>query len=325
MRLISGRAAVVALACVLLGIDGVQATEDVASARHGVKTYPSGAQYNWTDNLQGIASDGRWWYVSANTNGERGSRSTARLYRAKPQSLARDLAVWVKPLSQTGLTGCSHIGDIDYRAGTIYVAVDGCKDHRAKVGMFGRETLAYQGAFDLPGLARAGGVAWSPADNHLYALNRRLDGLRIYGVRASSTGAMAELVREIPLLARGGSRFRGNRLQGLKFTEDGRMYVVFDDVDFSKAGVYEFQIDSNAARLSSFLRVPHGCTGMLTCTKGNGMYLGDEIEGLLIERITGGPYRGDLHVLMIDNDLGQDDVYFEHFSATVLPRIADRR
>ena len=47
----------------------------------------------------------------------------------------------------------------------------------------------------------------------------------------------------------------------------------------------------------------HGCTGVLTCAKNGGMYLGDEIEGLLIEPIRSGPYRGDLHVLMIDNDV----------------------
>lgn len=323
MRLILGRATVGALACVLLGGRGVQATEDFAGARRDVSTYPSGAEYNWTDNLQGIASDGRWWYVSANTNSERGKRSSARLYRAKPQSMGRDLGTWVRPLSQTGLTGCSHIGDVDYRAGTIYVAIDGCKDRHAKVGMFRRETLSYQGVFELPGLARAAGVAWNPVDNQLYAVNGRLDGLRAYAVHASGTGAVAELVREIPMLTADGSRFRGKRIQGLKFAQDGRVYVVFDDADFSKAGVYEFQIDANAARLSSFVAVPHGCTGVLTCTKGNGMYLGDEIEGLLIEHIASGPYRGDLHVLMIDNDLRRDDVYFKHYSAAVFPRVAN--
>jgi hypothetical protein len=324
MRLIGRPTIVLGIACVLLGVRDVQATEDLRGrANRDVNTYPKGAQYNWTDNLQGIASDGRWWYVSANTNGKRGSRSTARLYRAKPQSIARDLGVWTRPLSQTGLTHCSHIGDVDYRTGTIYVAIDGCEDGRAKVGMFKRETLAYEGSFDLPGLARAAGVAWNPVDGHLYALNRGRNGLRAYAVHAAGTGVVAELVRDIPMRASDGSRFRGNRIQGMKFAPSGRVYVIFDDPDFAKGGVYEFEIDSSAARLTSFVPVPHGCTGVFTCTR-NRMYLGDEIEGLLIERITSGPYRGDLHVLMIDNDLDRDDVYFKHYSAAVFPRLAGR-
>jgi hypothetical protein len=82
--------------------------------------------------------------------------------------------------------------------------------------------------------------------------------------------------------------------------------------------LYEFEIDSNEARLTSFIPVGSGCTGVLTCIKNSGMYLGDELEGLLIEHIQGGPYRGDLHVLMIDNDMGRDDVYFKHYSAAAL-------
>jgi hypothetical protein len=314
-RISGGLAIIVGIACVLLGIHGVQATEDwLTGAERDVNTYPSGAQYNWTDNLQGIASDGRWWYVSANTNGKRGSRSTARLYRAKSQSIARDLDAWVRPLSQKGLAGCSHIGDVDYRDGTIYVAIDGCTDGHAKVGMFRRETLAYQGTFDLPGLSRAAGVAWSPVDEQLYALNRNRNALRVYEVHASGNDVTAALVREVPMLAPDGSRFRGNRAQGLKFAQSGRLYVVFDHVDFAKGGVYEFDVGSQAARLTSFMPVKHGCTGVLTCIRDRGLYLGDEIEGLLIEPIHSGPYRGDLHVLMIDNDLGRDDVYFKHYS-----------
>jgi hypothetical protein len=325
MRLISGPTLGLGIACVLLGIRDVHATEDSRGATRDVTTYPSGVEYNWTDNLQGIASDGTWWYVSANTNRKRGSRSTARLYRTKPQSMTHDLRVWVRPLSQTGLTHCNHIGDIDYRAGTIYVAIDGCDDGRAKVGMFRRETLGYQGSFDLPGLSRAGAVAWSPVDQRVYALNRRLDGVRVYDVHASGSGVVAAFAREIPLLAPDGSRFRGNRVQGLKFAQSGQMYVVFDDVDFARGGVYEFEVGLQAARLTSFVPVRHGCTGVLTCAKNGGMYLGDEIEGLLIEPIRSGPYRGDLHVLMIDNDVDRDDVYFKHYSSAVLPHIADRR
>ena len=35
----------------------------------------------------------------------------------------------------------------------------------------------------------------------------------------------------------------------------------------------------------------------------------------VIEPIASGPYRGDVHVLMIDNEIGDDDVYFRHHAA----------
>jgi hypothetical protein len=318
MRAAGGLGIFAWLLCVLVGANGVRAIDDwLTSAQlFEIGTYPSGAQYNWTDNLQGIASDGRWWYLSASTNRRRGTSSSARLYRAAPRSIERNIREpSVRPLSQAGLTGCSHIGDIDYRRGTIYVAIDGCSDGRAKVGMFRRGTLAFQGAFDLPGLSRAGGVAWNPDDGRLYALNRKLDGLRAYDVRSTGTGFRADFAREIPLLDQSDRRFRGNRNQGLKFSPSGRAYVVFDDVDFNRGGVYGFEVGPRAARLMVFMRVRHGCRGRFTCEKGGRMYLGDELEGLLIERITAGPYRGDVHVLMIDNDLGADDVYFRHHGA----------
>jgi hypothetical protein len=280
-----------------------------------VGTYPSGREYNWTDNLQGIASDGTWWYISANNNRARGPRNTAKLYRAAPQSIGRDIGPSIKPLSHAGLEGCSHIGDVDYHADAIYVAIDGCRDGNAKVGVFRRETLAYQGAFDLPGLSRAGGVAFNPKDGRLYALNRTLDGLRLYDVTGSGSAFRADFAREIPLLDQRGKRLRGNRNQGLKFSARGRVYIVFDHIDFAKAGVYGFAVGPRAARLSMFVPVRHGCAGALTCNKSGGVYLGDELEGLLIERIAEGPYKGDLHVLMIDNDVGKDDVYFRHYTA----------
>ena len=121
-------------------------------------------------------------------------------------------------------------------------------------------------------------------------------------------------MREIPLLDQSGNRFRGNRHQGLKFSARGRAYVVFDDVDFAKGGVYGFEVGPNAARLELFVPVRHRCTGEFTCAKNGNLYLGDELEGLLIEQIASGRYKGDLHVLMVDNDIGDDDVYFRHLS-----------
>jgi hypothetical protein len=305
------------LACALVMMSDGRSNADrlEASSPHTeVGTYPSNAEFDWSDNLQGITSDGTWWYISAGNNRRRGPRSTAGLYRAAPRSIDRDLGPpSIRPLRQPGLTGCSHVGDLDHQNDTIYVAIDGCSDRAAKVGMFRRDTLAYRGAFDLPGLARAGGVAWNPEDRYLYALNRSLDGLRLYRDGKPGTARKAEFVREIPLLDRRGHRFRGHRNQGLKFSPRGRAYIVFDDVDFARAGVYGFEIGPHAAQLVGFLPVRHRCTGEVTCVKNAKLYLGDELEGLLIEPIASGPYRGDLHVLMIDNDVGDDDVSFRHY------------
>jgi hypothetical protein len=300
------------LACAFVVVDDVRPEADQLASSYEVGTFPSNVAYNWTDNVQGVTSDGTWWYITANNDRKRGAYSAARLYRARAQAIDRDLGPSVRPLSHPGLTGCTHVGDLDYRGDAVHVAVDGCADRVARVGVFRRETLAYRGMFELPGLSRAAGVAWNPQDHLLYALNRRLDGLRAYDVRSSQGAFKADFVREIPLLGRGGTRFRGNRVQGLKFSSGGRAYVVFDNVDFRKGGVYAFDVGPSAARLDRFVLIRHGCTGEFTCAKNSPLYLGDELEGLLIEPIASGRYTGDIHVLMIDNGVFEDRVHFRH-------------
>lgn len=101
-----------------------------------------------------------------------------------------------------------------------------------------------------------------------------------------------------------------NRVQGGAFSPSGKLYLVSDDRNTSNGGIYA--IDVNLRYVMA--RIP------VMYNPGN---LGDELQGITIMDLAGkgSPYLGQIHMLMIDIDLGKDDVYFKHFGISDISKL----
>jgi hypothetical protein len=269
--------------------------------------YPAADENSWSDNCQGVTNDGKNWYITQDRYINRAS-------------ITRDL----KSMDNVGFIppdlltiGYSHLGDLDYHEGNLYIPLEGQESGLdAKILVF-NTTIAESdpvyttSAFVTPPHKQAPWCAINPLNGHLYTSDSHSNFLYVYERKFSGSGELLlTMLGKFELFDKKGKNLYLRRIQGGVFSKNGHLYLVSDDTDSHEAsGIHAFDMITGRRFLHKFVEYDPYET-----------YLGfsepEELEGIDIWDLDSGvspSIRGQIHLLMVDNDPSIDDIYFKHF------------
>lgn len=253
-----------------------------------------------SEAAQGIAFSGTHWFYS---NQEAVYRLSRDFQRADRRFSGEELA---GPL---GGVECGHIGGIDFYEGELYLALEGCDDERARIIVLDSELHLLRYA-RLP----REGIPWvavDPVTGHLYT-EEYCCGL-IGFPRRFDNGEELPIVDRVrlhpfPRMERGDDYWA----QGGDFSPDGGLFfLTVDDATDERAdhtGVWVYRMergDDAVGRRVGLINIKYDPDIF--------GYRSDELEDLDASPVDAGPTQGDLHVLLLSNELGEDDVTVIHY------------
>jgi hypothetical protein len=291
-----------------------------------VRNYPSDAEPFWAEGVQGIAHDDRNWFITQTTTLSK-IRLTTPLANAKavmtvgiPDEMAR--------------AGYNHFGDLDQAHGYLLVPVQGEKSEREGGGRLPPalavfrtdDNLSFVGWDIIPSLPSDGG-AW-------VAYRPNTDTLFFSGGDISSTQPLYEytlgwdllsshvvsLVDQPPiyLYDRQHVPVEIKTMQGGVFNSSGTLlYLVNGYCDRDEGSIHIFFQDEETTYGTLQARSENGF-GPFNFEHHGGVICDEEPEGIDFFDTTGRgiPHVPDsqLHVLLLRNELGDDDIYLKHYS-----------
>lgn len=265
-----------------------------------------------SEQAQGIAFDGGHWFYSNKWNIYRLTsdfRNSNRKFKATEHSFS-------------GVT-CSHVGGIDYYDNEIFAALDNCSDDEARVLVLDRN-LNFKRAATMPALD--GSFPWvavNPADaDFLYTVSKDKRRLLAF-TRVFANDQTIHPRKSIAFQDHPDDKLDHFWKQGGAFSANGLFFRVVDDAkdeDSKHTGVWVYEIDrpvtnGTKARRIGFINirydpdtwVPFVC-GFDQCKRNN------ELEDIDARVVHNGPTKGDIHVLMLSNEAGEDDVSVYHYA-----------
>jgi hypothetical protein len=287
--------------------------------------YPDSEEPFYSDNVQGLTHDDNNWFIS----------QTGDLWKIPVEyDLNSDeVPTGVTHVSTSDIhiaqLGYVHFGAPDYYKGYVLVPVG--QDDTAPDGflLFGGENLQYVGRALLPaGYPDGGWVAIDPAgyihtssDNVTSIQQYSLDWKVLSGLPVGFTLTL-ELVNQIPLVDENGTPLRLEIMQGGVFSPNEHLLYMVTG--------YMYAHTSNEG-ITVFNTLTWPWQRIIQSTNGFGHFNYrfqpgtveglDEPEGLTIWDLDDGRapgIRGQLHVLMLDNDVyEQDDVTLYHYTNVI--------
>jgi hypothetical protein len=274
--------------------------------------HPDQSAPGWSEELNGVTTDGSSWFFTSNRNDK------PELWKF-PEALNLDDAIdrddlppgvkWVH--LPTSLQAYTHMGDIDYYMGHIYVPLQ--FEAPRRIAVFDATDLSFVASGPLA--ADKGVAAWcatNPRNGCLYecAFPENDEpsapiSLSVYAQKIEGSLLSLTYVGEFPLRDHDGLPFKSRAIQGGVFSPNGHLYLVADSRD-EGSGVHGF--DMISGRRNAF--IPIGVSRDLA--------EGEELEGLTLwNQDTGSAPEiwGQLHVILLDNDYiaNDDDLDFKHF------------
>ena len=289
--------------------------------------YPFNCNRDWCDNLQGVAHDKDYWYIT----------NTTQLWKFPVEfKLGTDFDGDHPPpgVQRTGIPkelstlGYNHFGDLDHHNGYLFVPFEHVNASpavpRAALAVFKAENLAYLGHAVLS-QEEAGWCAINPANGWLYSSSgyaAKADDpnyyIHVYYVRVKENPSVITLIDQAPLRIynENGGPITLSGGQGGTFSEDGQLlYLVSGgyDTEQPEDGISVFDTMSGK-------RVAKSTNGAepFNYEWHPGTIEAEEPEGLMVwdlDKDTRAPgIRGQLHVIMLDNELlGNDYLHFKHY------------
>jgi hypothetical protein len=239
---------------------------------------------DWTENCQGIVTDGNFWYVVSN------NKSTRAIYKF---SLDFDF-IDDEPFDEDQFGADQHIGHPALWNGKLYVPVEPPDvDDNARVWVLDTDLLSLD-IFELgqndyrhpPG--KMPWCAINPWNSLLYSsVSGNVDLVSAYDPNHSFSFSNKDSIHiEGEII---------HAVQGGCFSNNGHLYLTSDD---------SVDIRGYSALNGKFL-------GSFPLDYGEG----DEIEGLCIgHTINSAGVSSFVHVLILDNEGTEDDVFINHFS-----------
>lgn len=265
-------------------LDLMKATQDPQVSRWRKTSEESINNQDFTEENQGVTSDGRDWFFSSNKESRRG------IYRFSNAMQEQDFF-------GINFTGHEHIGDIDFYKGRIYAAMEqpaGILWLNTSFSSHGRDTLkARNGTTPSPQGNSLPWCAVNPWNGWLYSSKfGDSDKPAIDQVFAYNP---ADNFRHVSTL----NLSKGlKRIQGGCFTANGHLLLASDHT-------HDIQCFS---ALNGHFR---GRASIQVNT-----FDGEEVEGITVRfGVRRNGVESEVHVVLLDNDItSRDDIFFKHYS-----------
>ncbi len=274
-----------------------------------VNTHPSNRELSnensYSEEAQGIAFDGSHWFYS----------NKYHIYRFNRDFKNSDRKYHVSTL-RFGTEKCGHVGGIDYYKGNIYVGLDNCSDNLARVVIFDRN-LNFKKYAIVPQLKELAWIAVNPHDDtYLYTIAPNGKQLLAFP-RHFSNAASINSVKVISFIDHPQDKLGHIHKQGGAFTASGLFFRTVDDSEneyssYTGIWVYELEypiLNGSTARCVGLINIKYNPDQW-------GSYRQYELEDLDVSTVTVGPTTGDIHIIMLSNEGGdEDDVSVYHYTA----------
>jgi hypothetical protein len=242
------------------------------------------ANRGWTEECQGLTTDGEFWYVSSNNDDFRAIHKL-KLVDFSPVSVIPPFATFPKHLG-------SHIGSPDYHEGRIYAPLE----PSLQVLIFDTSPTFIGAAALKPGTLTSlpqQQMPWcavNPWNGLLYTSN--FDN--VTEVYAYDPNQDFSFVKSLTL--------RGGEINGVQagvFSKNGHLYLASD----------------KSKKILAFSAMNGHYLGSCKIPYEQGGLEQEELEGIAILPIDLLVIKAHIHVLVLDNDLNSDDVFLKHFVA----------
>jgi hypothetical protein len=263
--------------------------------------YPSELNSNWSDETQGISHDMTHWYIS----------QKPRIWKVPVshdlnQSFNGLLSAEIPQILKT--QGANHFGDLDYFQGELYVPLEGMPIPHVVVFDANDFRVEGWGALSHQGTNNASWCAVNPVNGLLFSSKSdEVRQLLIYQIVRNITGIHFNFSSTLPLLTELGQPLQLDGVQGGAFSVMTKLLYISCHKG-SARGLNVFDVTSGK-------RVAH-----IEVLYHPGWSAYEEIEGLTIWDLdmAGAPnIRGQLHLLVLDNDVLSDDIYMKHYHLDV--------
>ncbi len=292
----------------------------VALAQPGYHSYflyqgndhPNEAENYWSEEAQGLAHDDDHWYLTSALDLWRVPVGED-LAREEPSANVRLKRIQDTPL---GAQGYDHYGDLELfvRDGRKYLFIPVTGGPCPAIAVFEPDTLVY---IDHVCVQTASWVALDPA-GRLYVCDGRLYRYDVDWVALAGGSLVLSNRTDITLADSNGATLLWTAQQGGAFSSDGELLYIstgFPTVSPEHDGIHVFDTGSwRRIRKSSDGEMPFN----FSYTTG---VESEEPEGLTIWDLNDGRapgMRGELHVILLDNDFpSDDDVFIKSYSAII--------
>lgn len=289
---------------------------------------------DWSDNAQGIASDGEYWYF---TNEGALYKYEANWHEVDGFDPGR-VASRSIPTAMVDL-GMDHYGDLDHYEGYLFVPFEDNKDDPspplAIIAVFRASDLAFLDWIDVTDHQRkAGWAAIQPVERVLYSSTNALKAenplvryaLDLSAVENGIPGDFLTPITPMFLQASDGSPLDGTftYMQGGVFSPLGDLYLVAGKSDEPVAdvrgGIHLFRRTEDGSTFRHThvsLNDPdaHPGTPDLVFAYEPAGAGGQEPEGIDWWNLDNDPnseYSGQLHAILLHNQLGDDEIWLKH-------------
>lgn len=289
---------------------------------------------DWTEDAQGLANDGAHWFITQKTD----------LFKYDKNWQAVDNAVDIGELASVGLPsqlsalGINHFGDPDYYGGYVFVPFEGGDALKAVIASYRASDLQLVDWVDVTeNQPKAGWIAFNSIDQALYTSDDHLVAgtpLLQYALDLSKLengvqGDFLSAPSPVQVLDFDGSAVAGKfeYMQGGVFTPWGDLYLSVgksgDSPSSTRGGLHllrrtgdgqAFQLIESSANSS----VPAGTAEFAYEYQPGSSDTGEEPEGIDWWNQDNDPdarYAGQLHAILLDNDLFEDDqIWLKHYA-----------
>lgn len=266
-----------------------------------------------SEEAQGLAFGSSHWFYSNSSN----------IYRLQADFRTRDKKAG---LGADALGGkkCGHVGGLDFFDGEVYAALDGCSGGHAIVAVLDTDLRLKRFAILPPLDGSFPWVAINPIDSDVfYTVSKDKKRLLAFD-RFFESGSTLTTVKSVEFRDHPDSKLDHFWKQGGAFSPNGLFFRTVDDAKDERSrdtGIWVYAIEpqhpQNAvANRVGFINIKYDpdiwtpdCRFSGECKRS------DELEDVDATSIASGPTAGDVHILMLSNEGGEDDISVFHYVA----------
>ena len=271
--------------------------------------YPDGKETQWSNKCQGVTHDAEHWYIT----------QTLQIWKIPTTD---DLDFCEKtPASQVLLLpehlqneGYDHFGDLDYWEGYLFISLENKRKSKPPaIVLWDAKTFKYCSEAKLP-TSHKKDIPWCaihPLEGTLFTSDFKCRGeLFEYDFSISKNKKLElKFLRTIFLKDQQGIPLNIKRVQGGVFSKKNKLLYLSSDGN-KQGGIYIFETERFT--LVEHIHVPYD-PGFPNIHEVEGITLWDMDNVAVGSLKKSDKIKGQLHLIVLDNDLCNDDIYFKHF------------